>query len=44
VRRGRRFLGFELKASYATTAARNLALAETLREQGTLFTQEHLTS
>jgi glutaminase len=30
-----------LKASYAKTAARNLALAETLREQGTLFTEAH---
>lgn len=39
VRRGRRFLGVELKASYAKTAAKNLALAETLREQGTLFTE-----
>lgn len=39
VRLGRRFLGVELKASYAKTAARNLALAETLREQGTLFTE-----
>jgi len=36
VRLGRRFLGIELKASYAKTAARNLQLAETLREQGTL--------
>lgn len=39
VKRGRRFLGFELKASYAKTAGANLALAETLREQGTLFAE-----
>ena len=37
IRRGRRYLGFELKESYARTAAKNLRLAETLREQGTLF-------
>ena len=37
VRLGRRYLGIELKESYARTAAKNLALAETLREQGTLF-------
>jgi DNA modification methylase len=40
VKRGRRFIGFELKASYAKTAARNLALAETLQEQGTLFAEQ----
>ena len=39
VRLGRRFLGVELKTSYATTAAKNLALAATLRTQGTLFEQ-----
>lgn len=39
VRRGRRYIGFELKESYARTAAKNLRLAETLQEQGTLFTE-----
>lgn len=37
VRLGRRFMGIELKASYAQTAAKNLALAATLKTQGTLF-------
>jgi DNA modification methylase len=37
VRLNRRFIGIELKASYATTAAKNLALAATLQKQGTLF-------
>ena len=39
IRRGRRYLGIELKESYARTAVKNLKLAETLREQGTLFTE-----
>jgi len=30
----------ELKASYAKMAARNLQLAETVREQGTLFSSQ----
>ncbi len=37
VRLGRRFIGFELKDSYARTAVKNLRLAETLKTQGTLF-------
>ena len=37
VRLGRRFIGIELKPSYAQTAAKNLALAATLKTQGTLF-------
>ena len=37
VRLGRRYLGIELKASYAATACKNLATASTLREQGSLF-------
>lgn len=37
LRHGRRYLGIELKESYARTAIRNLQLAETLREQGELF-------
>lgn len=40
VRLGRRYLGIELKESYARTAVKNLRLAETVREQGTLFTSE----
>lgn len=40
VRLGRRYLGIELKESYARTAARNLRLAEDLREQGTLFREQ----
>lgn len=40
IRLGRRFHGIELKASYAQTAARNLATATTLREQGSLFAIE----
>ncbi len=39
VRLGRRYYGIELKTAYATVAARNLAQAETLREQGSLFTE-----
>lgn len=39
VRLGRRFLGFELKPSYARLAARNLATAATLKDQRGLFTQ-----
>jgi len=37
IRLNRRFLGIELKASYATVAAKNLAVAEGLRQQGELF-------
>jgi len=37
IRRGRRFWGCELKASYARVAARNLGIAETLKTQGALF-------
>ncbi len=37
VRLGRRFLGMELKESYARTAIRNLQVAETLRTQQSLF-------
>jgi DNA modification methylase len=37
VRLGRQFLGFELKPSYARLAARNLATASTLKDQGSLF-------
>ena len=40
IRRGRRYIGFELKESYARTAVKNLRLAETLREQGSLFVTE----
>lgn len=39
VRLGRRYVGIELKASYATVAVRNLQTAENLREQGTLFSE-----
>jgi DNA modification methylase len=38
IRLGRRFIGFELKPEYAAVAAKNLAIAETLRQQGDLFT------
>jgi len=37
IRLGRRFLGIELKGAYATVAAKNLAVAEGLRQQGELF-------
>lgn len=37
VRLGRRFVGFELKPSYYNIAARNLADADAVRGQGTLF-------
>ena len=40
IRLGRRYLGIELKHSYAATAAKNLALAETLAHQGSLFPAE----
>ncbi len=42
IKLGRKFIGFELKESYAKTAAKNLALAETLQEQGALFTEDAL--
>ena len=37
IRLGRRYLGIELKESYARTAVKNLHLAESMMEQGTLF-------
>ncbi len=37
IRLGRRFVGFELKRSYAETAAKNLKIAESLLNQGSLF-------
>ena len=37
IRLGRRFIGIELKPSYAAVAAKNLAVAESLRLQGELF-------
>jgi len=37
IRLGRRFIGFELKASYARLAATNMATASTLRQQQDLF-------
>jgi hypothetical protein len=40
VRLGRRFIGVELKESYAKTAAKNLRVAETLLAQGGLFHAE----
>lgn len=40
VRLGRRFLGFELKPSYANVAAKNLATASALKLQGSLFAVE----
>ncbi len=40
VRLGRRFIGFELKPSYANVAAKNLATAESLKLQGSLFAVE----
>ena len=39
VRLGRRFLGIELKESYARTAARNLRTAESLTQQASLFSE-----
>lgn len=39
VRLGRRFVGFELKPSYAVVAARNLAEAEKVKLQGSLFAE-----
>ncbi len=39
VRLKRRYLGIELKESYAVTAAKNLAQAERLAHQGDLFSQ-----
>jgi DNA modification methylase len=40
VRLGRKYIGIELKPSYATTAARNLATAATLKNQDSLFGRE----
>lgn len=40
IRLGRRYLGIELKPSYAALAARNLRLAESRRTQGHLFAAE----
>jgi len=40
IRLGRRFVGFELKPSYAALAVRNLRAAEQARTQGTLFAAE----
>lgn len=40
IRLSRKFFGVELKESYATVAARNLATAESLKLQGTLFIPE----
>jgi DNA modification methylase len=39
VRLGRRFLGFELKPSYARVAAENLRAAERAKAQGSLFAE-----
>ena len=39
IRLGRRYLGIELKESYAKTAVSNLRMAETLKTQGTLFNE-----
>jgi DNA modification methylase len=39
VRLGRRYIGVELKPSYATTAVKNLQNAERLKTQGTLFAE-----
>lgn len=44
VRLGRRYFGIELKESYATVAARNLATAETLKKQGDLFSENLVTN
>lgn len=44
VRLGRRFVGFELKPSYARLAARNLATASSLKEQHSLFAQAEETA
>lgn len=40
VRLGRRFVGIELKPSYADVAAKNLCVADAKRNQGTLFAAE----
>jgi len=40
IRLGRRFLGFELKPTYAAVAVKNLRGAELARTQGTLFAGE----
>ncbi len=44
VRLGRRFLGAELKPSYWRVACRNLALAEQVESQGTLFAEVEATA
>jgi len=40
IKHQRKFIGIELKPSYAATAANNLRHAETIRDQGTLFSAE----
>ena len=40
IRLDRRFIGFELKPTYAAVAAKNLAVAEHAKTQGTLFSEE----
>jgi DNA modification methylase len=40
IRLGRRFIGAELKPSYAAVAVKNLRAAEAKRSQGTLFAEE----
>jgi len=42
VRLGRRFIGFELKPSYANVAVKNLQTAESLKLQGSLFAVEQV--
>ncbi len=44
IRLGRRFLGFELKPSYARLANHNLREAEKAKTQGTLFAAEEATA
>ncbi len=40
IRLGRRYLGIELKESYARTAVKNLRVAETMAIQTSLFREE----
>jgi len=40
IRLGRRFVGFELKPTYAAVAVKNLRAAELAKTQGTLFSSE----